>query len=319
VAERPASGRARRSGPLPGAQAVPVHGPADGQLAGTDQGEAVLAAAVAAYRAALGSRLIAGYALGSLAHGGFSPLVSDVDLALILADPLQVSDRRTIRAVAGAVRAGGSALHQRLSVFWGTPSTLQGQARGGRFPPLDRLDLLEYGRLLTGRDTRDGLARPQQAELLVAGAQFALGYLGGARTLSEHLGDWARRQPRHDHALAEIRAPSLLVSRGPRRLTKIVLFPVRFLFTAATGQVGTSARAAEHYLASAQPPAAELVAAAVAWRREPPAGPAAAALLGRELIPLYLHYIDDHIARLHAVGRRDLARRFRHWRARLLA
>src|SRR5439155_19007171 len=46
-------------------------------------GEDVLARAVAAYEAALGSRLIAGYALGSLAHGGFSPLVSDVDLGLV--------------------------------------------------------------------------------------------------------------------------------------------------------------------------------------------------------------------------------------------
>ena len=55
-----------------------------GQQAVTDRGEAVLAQALAAYRAALGSRLVAAYALGSLAHGGFSPLVSDVDLGLIL-------------------------------------------------------------------------------------------------------------------------------------------------------------------------------------------------------------------------------------------
>ena len=62
----------------------------------------------------------------------------------------------------------------------------------------------------------------------------------------------------------EIRTPSLLVSRGPRRLTKIVLFPVRFLFTAETGQVGTNSLAAEHYLASARAPAAKLVSAAPA-------------------------------------------------------
>lgn len=292
----------------------------DGQLADTDQGEAVLAAAVAAYRAALGSRLIAGYALGSLAHGGFSPLVSDVDLALILADPPRVSDRMIIHRAAGAVRAGGSALHERLSVFWGTPSTLQGQARGGRFPPLDRLDLLEYGRLLTGRDGRHGLPRPEHAELLVAGAEFALGYLGGTRKLPERLQGWARRRPDHDNALNEIRSPALLVSRGPRRLTKVVLFPVRFLFTAATGQVGINALATEHYLASAQPPAAELVAAALAWRREPPADQAAvAALLGRELIPLYVHYIDDHIARLRAASQHQLAGSFCQWRTRLLA
>ena len=125
-----------------------------GQQAGTEQGEAVLAQALAAYQAALGSRLVAAYALGSLAHGGFSPLVSDVDLGLILRDPLWLKPRLAIRTVARAVRADGSALHQRLSVFWGTPSTLAGQARGGRFPPLDRLDMLDYGRLLTGRRAR---------------------------------------------------------------------------------------------------------------------------------------------------------------------
>ena len=97
------------------------------QQAGTEPGEAVLAQAAAGYQAALGSRLVAAYALGSLAHGGFSPLVSDVDLGLILQDPLRTKDRLTIRTVGEGVRAGGSALHRRLSVFWGTPATLQGR------------------------------------------------------------------------------------------------------------------------------------------------------------------------------------------------
>jgi hypothetical protein len=263
-------------------------------------GEVVLDRAVTAYRAALGSRLIAGYALGSLAHGGFSPLVSDVDLGLILADPVRPEDRTTIDTVSRSVRAGGSELDQRLSVFWGTPATLQGQSRGGRFPPLDRLDLLEYGRLLTGTDVRSAVARPDRTELLVAGAEFALGYLG-------------------DDMLTEIRAPSRLVSRGPRRVTKIVLFPVRFLFTAQTGQVGTNSLAARHYLASPDAPAAALVTAALAWRLEPPAGDEATVLLSRELIRLYLHYVDDHIARLSAVSQYRLADSFRRWRARLVA
>jgi len=287
--------------------------------ADTHQGEAVLAQAVSAYRAVLGSRLIAGYALGSLAHGGFSPLVSDVDLGLILQDPVRAKDRLTMRAVARSVRAGGPGLHRRLSVFWGTPSTLGGQSRGGRFPPLDRLDLLDYGRLLTGRDARSGVARPERAELLVAGAEFALGYLGGARKLPDRLRDWARLRFSGDNVLDEIRTPARLVSRGPGRLTKIVLFPVRFLFTAETGQVGTSALAAEHYLASADAPATTLVAAASAWRLEPPADDEASALVSRELIPLYVHYIDDHITRLRAVNRDRLAGSFLRWRGRLLA
>jgi hypothetical protein len=291
-----------------------------GQQAGTDRGEAVLAQAVAAYQAALGSRLIAAYALGSLAHGGFSPLVSDVDLGLILRDPPWMKDRLAIRAVARAVRASGSELHQRLSVFWGTPATLAGRASGGRFPPLDRLDLLDHGRLLTGPDARHGVARPGPEDLLVAGAEFALATLGGGTNLPGRLRALARPGSRDHGALAEIRNPARLGSRGPRRTTKIVLFPVRFLFTAATGRVGTNPLAAEHHLASAGAPAAELVAAALAWRLEPPSDETAAtALLGRELIPLYAYYLDDHITRLSAAGRRGLAASFRRWRARLLA
>jgi hypothetical protein len=290
-----------------------------GQQADTCQGEAVLGGAVAAYRAAFGSRLVAAYALGSLAHGGFSPLVSDVDLGLVLRDPLRMSDRMTVHTAASAVRAGGSVFHERLSVFWGTPATLRGQARGGRFPAPDRLDLLEYGRLLAGRDARQGVTRPGPAELLVAGAEFALGYLGGARKRTDRLRALARWRARNDDALNEIRTPAPLVSRGPRRLTKLVLFPVRFLFTAQTGSVGTNALAAEHYLAGAQVPARGLVTAALAWRLEPPADDEkAAALLGRELVPLYLHYIDDHIVRLHAIDHDRLADGFRRWRDRLL-
>src|SRR5207244_6972482 len=155
-----------------------------------------------------------------------------------------------IGKVSRSVRAGGSALDQRLSVFWGTPATLQGQRRGGRFPPLDRLDLLEYGRLLTGTDARSAVARPDRTELLVAGAEFALGYLSGDARLPDRL----RRRPlfrsQADDVLTEIRTPARLVSAGPRRVTKIVLFPVRFLFTARTGQVGTNTLPARHYLAS---------------------------------------------------------------------
>ncbi|HEY7145594.1 MAG TPA: hypothetical protein VH637_15230 [Streptosporangiaceae bacterium] len=312
-------------------------------------GEAVLAAAVAAYQDLLGRRLLAGYALGSLAHGGFSELVSDVDLGLIVADPAQLGDRRAIGRVASSVWASGPELARRLSVFWGTPATLRGQARGGRFPPLDRLDLLEYGRLVAGQDAREGLARPGRDELLVAGAEFALRNLAGQwpglpsrpagpsgqpashsgqpagpplrpAGLPDVLAALARWRPRPPGTVAEVRDPALLVARGPRRLTKVVLFPVRFSYTAATGEVGTNARAAEHYLASRPAPAAGLVSAALGWRRQPPADPGqAAALLERELIPLYLGYLDDHIERLQEVGASALASRFRRWRARLLA
>jgi hypothetical protein len=62
-------------------------------------------------------RLAAAHALGSLAHGGFSPQVSDVDLGLVLADPLRASDAATVGAVASAERDRGGELRGRVSVF----------------------------------------------------------------------------------------------------------------------------------------------------------------------------------------------------------
>jgi hypothetical protein len=302
---------------------------------GVEQGNAVLAEAVAAYTQVLGERLVAAYALGSLAHGGFSPLVSDVDLALILADPLRRTDSVRIAAVAWFLKAKGSPLHDRLSVFWGTPSSLTGQVSGGRFPPLDRLDLLEHGRLLQGEDARSGLVPPRRDELLVAGALFALEYLAGL-VIEPPLGSrhrtWGVRRltklvlfpvrflfTTGEDAVEEIRRPDLLLARGVRRMTKLVLFPVRFLFTAETGRVGTNAAAVDYYLTADASPGAALVAAALAWRTVPPENDEAVlALLEAAMIPLYLHYIDDQRARLAAIGHSDLAEGFGQWRRRLL-
>jgi hypothetical protein len=275
---------------------------------GRVEAEAVLLNAVDAYRAALGERLMAVYALGSLAHGGFSPLVSDIDLGLIVQDPVRSGDARTIRAVAEKTR--GAPLSERLSVFWGSPSTLRGERPGGRFPPLDRLDLLEHGRLLVGVDARSGLCRPSAEELLVSGAEFALEFLAGVRDPGDPR-TRGRRSPSAatQDAVEEIRRPELLLARGVRRLTKLALFPVRFLF-AATGLLGSNEDAVAWYVTRGNAPGTGLVAAALAWRTVPPDEKAAVELLHRQVVPLYLHYVDDHIARLESSDRSELARAF---------
>jgi hypothetical protein len=238
-----------------------------GQAAPT-QGERVLAEAAEAYRVALGDRLLAAYALGSLAHGGFSELVSDIDLGVIVSDPLRPGDDETIEAIAETEKRKRSALHERLSVFWGTPTTLRGEQKRGRFPALDRLDLIENGRLLSGDDSaRSRLPRPSARALLIAGAEFALDYLAGVprtgRRSSEELG--SMRLAGED-ASEEILFPEMLLGRGVRRTTKLVLFPVRFLYTAATGRVGTNDSAVRRYLEDENAPATTLVTVALRWR-----------------------------------------------------
>jgi hypothetical protein len=244
-------------------------------------------------------------------------LVSDVDLGLILADPFLPLDVDELGAVAERVKAGGSVLHQRLSVFWGTPSTLRGEVAGGRFPSLDRADLLEHGRLLAGEDMRAALPAPDVTALVVEGAAFALDFLGPGWAASGSATGLGSLVPAGHEVVEDIRRPERLAAKGPRHLTKIVLFPVRFLYTAATGRVGTNQAAVDHYLAG-DTPAKQLVAAAYEWRLAAPEDPdGATALLRRQLAPLYRHYLDDHIARLAALGEDDLAAAFERWRARL--
>ena len=282
----------------------------------------MLLEAVDAYRDQLGDRLLAAYALGSLAHGGFSELVSDVDLALILSDPLQAGDPDAIQRVAESERRKGSPLHERLSVFWGTPATLAGEREGGRFPPLDRLDLLENGRLLAGSDdARARAARPSPQELVITGAEFALDHFAAIRPPSGG-DDGGLGSIRADgsEAFEQVRSPELLAARGVRQVTKLVLFPVRFLYTAATGQVGTNGDAVAHYLELQGTASPRLVKAALAWRTDPPSGRAAVVeLLRGQLVPLYAEFIDDYSRRLQAMGRDDLAAAFEEWRKQLLA
>jgi hypothetical protein len=259
-------------------------------------GEGVLADTIRLGRQSMGSRLLAAYALGSLAHGGFSPLVSDVDVALVLANSVSLSDHQLLLGVAEKVRSIGSPLHRRVSIFWGTPASLRGCTDGGRFPPLDRLCLLEHGRLLTGKDVRNGLPYPSRTELVVAGAKFALDALA-------------------EDVVAYVGRLDLLITAGVRWMTKIVLFPVRFLFTAETGGEGTNDAAAHHYLAQPQAPGAALVAAALDWRTNPPPREHAIAMLIDGFIPLYGHYLADHIQRLESYGEPHLAQAFRTWRS----
>lgn len=284
--------------------------------------EAVIREAVDAYRVAFGARLLAAYALGSLAHGGFSELVSDVDLGLILSDPLRPSDPDMIAGVAQTQRHKGSPLHERLSVFWGTPATLAGERDGGRFPPLDRLDLLESGRLLAGADdARASVRRPSKRELVITGAEFALDHFAAVRAEAGDGGDQLGSiRVGGSESLRQIRSPELLAAQGVRQVTKLVLFPVRFLYTAATGKVGTNHEAVTHYLDRRGVCSAPLVAAALGWRTDPASDRTIVIeLLREQLVPLYLEFVDDHIGRLLELGRDDLAIAFGDWRRQLLA
>lgn len=270
------------------------------QVSGIESGERLLAAAVQRAQHAWGERLIAAYALGSLAHGGFSA-ASDVDVGLVLSDPLERQDAERVRGLSSSIAASRQPFSDRLSVFWGSVATLSGASRGGRFPPLDRLDLKQYGRLLAGRDVRDALPAPTQEELVIAAAEFALSRLAT------------------DDVIAKLKDPEAVTRSDPKTLTKLVLFPVRFLFTARTGAVGRNEAAVNHFAAGPERPASRLARMALAWRDAPPkpSDRNAVAALARGLLPLYREFLLDHEPRLREYGRPDLVEAFQKWRLRL--
>ena len=264
-------------------------------------GEAVLREALQQAEARFGKRLISAYALGSLAHGGFSVHVSDVDLGLVLADPLLESDSSAIAALGEAVKSVGLPLADRLSVFWGSRITLSGAAAGGRFPPVDCLDLRVNGRLLAGAELRQHVAVPDTRSMVVFAARMAL------KNMST------------PEVIRELRDPVDLIRAGVRPFTKRVLFPVRFVFTARTGKIGTNDAAVDYFTAVEKGPEAVLARKAFEWRSVPydPADPGVAVVARAGLLPLYRLFIKDYASRLGEYGEDALARDMEVWHARL--
>jgi hypothetical protein len=98
-----------------------------------------------------------------------------------------------------------------------------------------------------------------------------------------------------------------------------VLFPVRFLYTARTGQMGRNEAAVTHFTATETGPVADLARQGLAWREEPPDpnDPSVLAILERGLLPLYRLFVEEYAVRLGQEGELDRARAFEAWRQRL--
>jgi predicted nucleotidyltransferase len=269
------------------------------------EGWEVLEAGLERAAAVLGKDLVAAYALGSLAHGGFSAATSDVDLALIV----EVIHWRTERKL-GKIRKEVSAslrspLSSRLSWFWSTWHDLARQTGAGRFPLVDRIDLLEHGTCLLGVDRRAEVLLPAQdrigRELVIEGARFMLEKLATKE---------------HDELL---RNPERLAASGCREVTKAVLFPARFLFTAATGRSTGNPEAVSHFASRPASPVRSLVVAAGRWRERGELDPPeqTTAQLSAGLLPLHRELTTTYANLLAQYDQSDLAAALAAWWARL--
>ena len=213
----------------------------------TATAEQVIADTVQAAQAVLGREIEAIFTLGSLAHGGFAPLVSDVDIAIIVCSTAPDTAAQMAAVQTLVVEKGSSPLSERLSVFWGDWHAVRtGEGPHSRLGPVDRLDLLDSGRLLVGSDLREPSVRPSDQQLVVMSADHILNKFT-------------------DSYLERLRDTRALLAGGPRAVTKAILFPVRFMYTLRTARIGLNEDSAQWYAAEGLPGSA-LALKALEWR-----------------------------------------------------
>ena len=108
------------------------------------------------FQSQLGASLVEAYKIGSLAHGGFSKIYSDIDVGLVLNSPNPPGD---MDRMIGEAKALDDEYGKKLSIFWGNP-----EYSWGRLPVLDRLDLLDHGVPLLN-NLRTDFRRPTKDEV----------------------------------------------------------------------------------------------------------------------------------------------------------
>ena len=192
------------------------------------------------FKSRLGASLAEAYKLGSLAHGGFSNIYSDIDVGLLLNcnEPPNPISELIAEAKSLDVEYG-----KKLSVFWGNPD-----CTWGRLPVIDRLDLLDHGvPLLHG--VKPSFRRPTKHEI-------------HQEQLESIERSWKSRLP-------ELSRLKTLEPKDRKPYIRALLYAARLIYTWDNLAVDSNDRAVE-YLHHIQPPGLDLepIAMALACRNE---------------------------------------------------
>jgi predicted nucleotidyltransferase len=173
-------------------------------------------ALAARWQSLLGTNLLSVMLIGSLAHGGFSRRYSDIDLAVVAEAGLEAADLATMRDAATAL---APELAAKVSIFW-TDRTF----KIGRFPPIDRVDFIDYGVRLIERE-RIVPTRPGLGEIRA--------YLSG-----KPFENWME-------AAAQFAALDTLEPKSHKSYVRVLLYPARFIYSYMTGRIASNDDAVE--------------------------------------------------------------------------
>jgi hypothetical protein len=232
--------------------------------------------------------------MGSLARGGFSESASDIDIGLLLANPLLAGDGELVEQVKVNAASQHPAVDNKISIFWGSVQSINGDSGSPQYSPFDRIDLIEHGELIAGKDIRHTLVRPPTDELEIEGASKALQLFADRNRLKE------------------LCNPRLLADRDDVYIARLVLFPARYIFISLTGNAGGHDLSAAFYTKRFRGIDADLVAMAYRLRLQPLAGqPVRNSLRVSQLLEgglglLYIRFLDIYCDRLGMLGQSEL-------------
>jgi hypothetical protein len=159
------------------------------------------------------------YKIGSLAHGGFSPIYSDIDLAVFFKSR---PNEANVQNVIDNLKERGSPIADKLSVFWS-----DSKFTFGRFPVPDQIDVIDNG----------------------------IPFLSSGLTFSKHPHRNDLRAYLREHSIPYWRKKTDLFSKSlpdrgspeEKELLRCVLYPARLIYTWETNKI-TSNDHAVNYL-----------------------------------------------------------------------
>jgi len=242
------------------------------------------------------------YIMGSLARGGFSEIASDIDLGIILNGSLDGAEEK-IKSILSEANESFPSVTNNLSIFWGSIESINGVIEAGRYPPFDRLDLIDHALLLSGQDNREMLVRPTKKELEIASCTFSLNYLAGQERIEEF------------HNCQRI------AKKGVVYITKTILFPARFIFLERTGKIAGNEDSCRYYMSNFKGPDAELIKNGYHWRFNslPKDINIVTDYLKKGLTLLYINYINIYVERMELYKEISIKNKLIQWRNKISA
>ena len=242
------------------------------------------------------------YIMGSLARGGFSEVASDIDLGIILNGSLDGAEEK-IKDIVSYAKIKFPSVSNNISIFWGSIESINGMIQAGRYPPFDRLDLINHALLLSGQDNRKKLLKPTKKELEIASLTFSLNYLATQVRIEEF---------HNCHSIAE---------KGVIYTTKTILFPARFIYLERTGEIAGNEESCRYYMANFMGPDADLIKNGYHWRHNslPKDLNIVTDYLNKGLKLIYINYINIYIERMELYEEIPHKDKLIQWKNKLLA